>query len=207
MNRRSPDRLATRLLTLLLWALVAASALYWYFRASGVTPMAMPPAAATAGGAGIDARQVARALGAQGPAAPASVATPPPALASRLALRGIVTHGVRGAALIGIDGKPPRPVRVGATLEGVEGGWTLRSVAPHAVVLGAGDEQLRLEMPPLSERSSASDAVAPARPPATAIPPPRPAATPAPPKPGRIGAGGIPVPQAFPQPQGAATDE
>lgn len=199
MNRRSPDRLAAGLLTLLLWALVAASVLYWYFRVSGVTPMATPPAAGAGGSsAEVDTRQVARALGALAPAAPAADAAPAPALAGRLVLRGIVTHGGRGAALIGVDGKPPKPVRVGAALDGVEGGWTLRSVTPHAVVLGAGDEQLRLEMPPLAERSSAGDAVAPTRPPAAAAnPPPRPAAAPALPVPGRTGAGGIPLPQAF----------
>lgn len=205
MNRRPPDRLVAALLTLLLWALVAASALYWYFRASGAAGLATPRAASTAGsGAEVDARQVARALGALGPAAPASAAAPATPLAGRLALRGIVTHDGRGAALIAVDGKPPRPVRVGAALEGVEGGWTLRSVAPHAAVLGAGDEQLRLEMPPLAERSSAGDAVAPTRPPAaTANPPSRPM----PSVPGRIGAGGIPVPQAIARPRGMAADD
>ena len=35
MNWRPSDRLAAGVLSLLLWFLVAASALYWYFRVSG----------------------------------------------------------------------------------------------------------------------------------------------------------------------------
>ena len=206
MKPRLSDRLATGLPTLLVWALVAASALFWYLRTSGGgAPVATPLAGGTAVRAPADARQVARALGVpDNAAAPAAVASEP-ALASRLALRGIVTHGGRGAALIAVDGKPPKPVRIGAPLEGVEGGWAVRSLTPRAVVLAAGDQQLRLEMPGLAERSSAGDAVAPSRPGAPTVTPPAPP-TRAPPRPAIV-PGAAPVPQVFPaQPAGTAND-
>ncbi|MFT4194233.1 type II secretion system protein N, partial [Ottowia sp.] len=109
---------------------------------------------------------VARMLGAPEPTA----AAPAPDVVSRLALRGIVTHGSRGAALIAVDGKPAKPVRVGAPLDGVEGGWKVQAVEPRAVVLAADGRQARLEMPKLSERSRAGDAVAPMRPALPAAP-------------------------------------
>lgn len=202
MKTRLSPRASAGLLTLLIWALAAGSALFWALRL-GTGPQR--PDAAVAGGpppggVAVDTRTVARALGAVD--ASASAAAPAPDVVGRLKLRGIVTHGSRGAALIAIDGKPPKPVRVGAALEGVEGGWTLRSVSPSAVVLAADDREARLEMPPLSQRSSAGDAVAPARPlpppapPAAPVPAPAPAPFTAPPAPG-----GALKPLALPPPQ------
>jgi general secretion pathway protein C len=147
----------------LIWALAAGSALFWALRAGdGWVPTDAPVAGQMPDVAAVDARAVGRALGASESAA---AGEPAPDVVSRLALRGIVTHDGVGAALIAVDGKPPRPVRVGAALEGVEGGWTLQSVSPRSVVLAAGGQQARLEMPPLSERSSAASAPA-ASPPA-----------------------------------------
>ena len=117
MTQRLASRLAVGLPTLLLWALLAGSALWWWLRAG--QPVA-PPQAPVAGGAPaaltVDSAQVARALGATAaaPAAPAAA----PELGGRLALKGVVTHGGQGAALIALDGKPARPLRVGALLEG-----------------------------------------------------------------------------------------
>lgn len=148
-------------LTLAVWALAAGSALYWGLRLRAgtegqigvaVTPAPAPPA--------VDVAAVARALGAVAPsaAAPAQVAAAGPALLTRLQLRGVVTRGAAGAALIAIDGKPPKPYAVGAVLEG---DWTVRSVTPHAVLIGAGGAQTAtLQMPPMNERSRAGDAVA-----------------------------------------------
>ncbi|MCL1961890.1 MAG: hypothetical protein FWG56_09010 [Desulfovibrionaceae bacterium] len=163
-------RLATGLAAALVWALAAGSALFWALRAGGGGTLVDAPAAGgpLPGAAAPDARAVGRVLGVPGSA---TAAAPASDITSRLTLRGIVTQGSHGAALIAVDGKPPRPVRAGAALEGVEGGWTLQSVTPSAVVLAAGDEQARLEMPPLSARSSASDAAAPARPAPAMMPP------------------------------------
>ena len=99
---------------------------------------------------------MARALGAT-----SAAATAPPDVAGRLVLRGVVTHGGRGAALIAVDGRAAKPLRVGGLLDGVDGDWRLRSVSPHAAVLVADGRELRLEMPAPAARSSAGDAVAP----------------------------------------------
>ena len=210
MTARLAPRLATGLPTLLLWALLAASALWWWLRAG--QPVA-PPQAPVAGGAPaaltVDSAQVARALGATAaaPAAPAAA----PELGGRLALKGVVTHGGQGAALIALDGKPARPLRVGALLEGVDGGWRLRSVAPHGALLAAaGGRELRLEMPPLERRSSGSAAAVPSHP-APPVPAGRPGTSragpmaPVVPTPPTLPAGMAvsPQPQAYPAP-GAA---
>ena len=91
---------------------------------------------------------VARLLGANrvapGPVAPAA------SLASRFALLGVVsarTHD--GAALIAVDGKPPRPYRVGAAIDEA---LVLQSVQPRQAVLAnsiAGPPVLTLELPPI----------------------------------------------------------
>ena len=160
-------------LTLAVWALAAGSALFWYLRADGGGAQVNAPAAGPATSAvQVDTRTVARTLGA--PEAQAA-AEPAADVAGRLALRGVVTHQGKGAALISIDGKPPvKPLRVGAALEGVDGGWAVRSVSQRAVVIAAGDRQAKLEMPAMELRSSKGDAVAPT------LPPPPPAFTPSP---------------------------
>ena len=217
MTARLAPRLATGLPTLLLWALLAASALWWWLRAG--QPVA-PPQAPVAGGAPaaltVDSAQVARALGATAaaPAAPAAA----PELGGRLALKGVVTHGGQGAALIALDGKPARPLRVGALLEGVDGGWRLRAVSPHAAVLAADGRELRLEMPAPAARTAAAGPVlvAPPFPGAPMSPPPgapelrpgtsrAPTAVPPMPTPPALPAGMAvsPQPQAYPAP-GAA---
>ena len=195
MSPRASPRLVAGLLTLALWALVAGSALFWWLRAGQLAaPLQAPLAGGPTVAATVDSTQVARALGAT-PAAQA-VASAAPDVAGRLALRGVVTHGGRGAALISVDGKLARPVRVGAPVDGLEGDWRLRSVAPRAVVLVAGGRELRLEMPPLALRSSAGDAVMQGGPPTPPgqlggmpLPPPvslPPATT--------MSAGGVPTP-------------
>lgn len=157
--RLSPQlspRLAAGLLALLVWALLAGSALYWWLRVGELTaPLQAPPAEGPRV-AQVDAAQVARALG----ATQASAEPAPDDVARRLALRGVVTHGGRGAALIAVDGKTALPLRVGDRLQGVEGDWRLRSVARHGATLAAGGRELTLEMPELAQRSTAGDAVA-----------------------------------------------
>lgn len=215
MRSPLPPRLTAGLLTLALWALVAGSALWWWLRVGQLSaPLRAPVAGAATAVAAVDTAQVARALGATA-SAPAAAA-PAPDLAGRLALRGIVTHQGRGAALIAVDGKPARPLRVGAALEGVDGGWRLRALSPHAAVLAADGRELRLEMPALAARSSAGDAVAPPRPPmpgqavpGAALPqvPPTPPlpVTPQPLQPGMPAV--TPQPQAFVPPPSAARND
>ena len=164
--RLSP-RLTAGLVTLLVWALLAGSTLAWWLRLGDLTaPLQAPPAVGPRA-AQVDSALVAHALGggAQTTAAPAD-----DGVARRLALRGVVTHGGRGAALIAVDGKAALPVRVGEVLKQVDGGWRLQSVARHAAPPGADGREPTLEPPELARRSIAGDAVAPpsAAPPAAA---------------------------------------
>lgn len=158
-------RLAVRLVTLGIWALATGSAVYWALWASSVQSRAVPPAAGAARGAAVDSQAVARALGAVGAASAPQAAAPD--IVSRLALRGIVTHGGGGAALISVGDQPAKPFRVGAE---IEGGWTIKSVSPDTVVIGSGSGEARLNMPLPSERSQAGAAAPPSRPP-IAVPP------------------------------------
>jgi general secretion pathway protein C len=115
----------------LLWLLAALVCGYWLLHFWGRSPLT--PVAAIAGNPlQADASMVARALGAL-PEAPAS-APIVPAVSSRFRLLGLVGQpGQRGAALIAVDGQPPRPVSVGAV---VEGQLLLLSVDRRAVRVG-----------------------------------------------------------------------
>ena len=153
------SRLAVGGVTLAVWAVAAGSALFWYLRAGDGSLSVNAPAAGTGPGAvQVDTRVVAQTLGAP----EAKSATEPAAdVTGRLALRGVVTHQGKGAALISVDGKPPvKPLRVGAAVDGVDG-WSVRSVSQRAVVIATHGREARLDMPPMELRSSAGDAVAP----------------------------------------------
>ena len=154
-NRASP-RLAVGVVTLAIWALAAGSALYWGVQASGARSGAVPPAAGSARTVSVDTQAVARALGAMVPGNAAQTAAPD--VTNRLTLRGVVTHGAQGAALIAVGDKPAKPFRVGAE---VQGGWAVKSVAPRSVVIFSGTREVTLNMPALAERSQS---VAPATP-------------------------------------------
>jgi len=135
--------------TFLVWALVAASAAYWGLkmsaRSAGI-PVAPPAVRAPAA---ADPVAVAKLLG----ASPAVAGTPAaPSLASRFALVGVVANAShQGAALISVDGKPPRPYRVGAS---IEEGLVLQSVESRRAVLSAkadGPAAVTLELPQLKK--------------------------------------------------------
>ena len=145
-SRRKPVLVAAAL-----WLVAGLSLGYWVLLAWGQSPV-VPVAPVMAAPPPPDASMVARALGAlpeavQATAAPsAPVAVP---LASRYVLSGVVAAGdAGGAALIGIDGQPPRPYRVGAALEG---GLVLQAVSPRGVRLapaaGAAGDAIELTLP------------------------------------------------------------
>ena len=129
----------------LLWLAAGLSMGYWFLQARGQgswTPVqGLAPSAPQA-----DTDTVARALGAlvaaeQPAAGPAPVA--------RLQLVGVVAQARgQGAALIAIDGQPPRPWRVGTA---VTDGLVLQSLDRRSARLGEtrfGATTLELKVPP-----------------------------------------------------------
>ena len=116
-----------------LWLAAGLSAGYWVLLAMGRTPVT-PVAAAPLALPVADPAVVARAMGFLPVVAVADVAQAPVPVPSRYVLLGVVAVGAaQGAALIGLDGQPPRPYRVGAVLDG---GLVLQSVSRTTVRLG-----------------------------------------------------------------------
>jgi len=120
--------------TFAVWALLAASAVYWGLKLSArPAPVAGAPLVRSTPPA--DPVAVGRLLG----ASPVVAATAPVAsLASRFNLIGVVASPDHdGAALIAVDGKPAKPFRVGSM---VDEGLILKSVDPKRAVLAASRE-------------------------------------------------------------------
>ena len=131
--------------TFVLWGGAAASALYWGLKlaATGASSAVAPPPVRMA--APTDPQAVARLLGWN----PQVASTAPVAsLASRFVLVGVVADtSHHGAALIAVDGRPPKPFRVGSA---VDQELVLQSVDSRRASLGAsagGPALLTLEMP------------------------------------------------------------
>jgi general secretion pathway protein C len=147
MMTLSRTRFGLPAVTLVVWALAAASIVYWGLRlAGGRGPEVSVPVAATPPPV-VDTQVVARLLGAVEAAAPQQAT-----LASRFQLQGVLagTPG-GGAALIVVDGKPAQPFRVGAA---IEEGLVLQSAVARRARLAAtrdGPTLLTLDMPPLKE--------------------------------------------------------
>jgi len=146
MVRMRDSNWTVRGTTFLLWAAAAASAIAWGLKLGnptgqgpGVPAAVRPPLAA-------DPAAVARLLGqaqGSGPAAPAAAP-----LSSRFSLVGVVAdRSQQGAALIAVDGRPPKPFRVGSS---VDEGLVLQSVQARRAVLAAtpdGPAVVTLELP------------------------------------------------------------
>ena len=124
-----------RLATFALWVLAGASLVYWGLR---LTQRPLPPAAAAAPPAvhAPDAQALGVLLGVPSAVAVTSAAAPEAVPGSRFALVGVVAgrHSGGGAALIAVDGKPPKPYRVGMQVESV---LVLQSVGAREARLGA----------------------------------------------------------------------
>lgn len=142
--------MTSRLLSLFIWLLVAASAAYWGLRLL-VKPQPVPGQAVLAAGPAAALGDLSRLLGqapVQALAQPALVAAE-----SRFRLVGVVaSQGGQGSglALISVDGKPPRTVGVGRE---VEPGLRLLSVSQRQADLGAGGSapRMALTLPMLAE--------------------------------------------------------
>jgi general secretion pathway protein C len=169
---RTLARWPAAMATVGIWALAAASAVFWGLRLNAPPGTVAPPSVAKAP-LTPDGAAIAQVLGAvSNLPAPAAPEAPSPAAASRFALLGVVADANRqGAALIAIDGQPARPFKVGARLAD---GFVLQSVTTRSAALGAsanGEPALTLQLPtrpaasttakPLVAAASASPALAP----------------------------------------------
>jgi general secretion pathway protein C len=138
-----------QLSTFVVWALVAASACFWFLR--WTDPLSNPnPVAQAEPEPAVDRAATAQWLGAG-----AGVKATSP-LAGRFKVMGVVAdrQGV-GAALIGMDGKSARPYRVGAE---VEPGLWVQKLLPRSVQLGVsltGPSLLDLELPEVKKPAEA----------------------------------------------------
>jgi general secretion pathway protein C len=141
-----------RIAAFVLWAAVAAGLMYWLLRV-GVSAPALPPHSQPVSTAAVLRGDVARLFA--DPAAPQEpgVASPAePGLASRFKLVGVMAPrrgegtGGQGIALIEVDGKPPRPFRVGRPLDDA---LVLQSVAARSATIGPrnGAPAVQLEIP------------------------------------------------------------
>lgn len=129
--------------SLLVWGVVAFSAVTWGLRWSATGTAPSNATTAVQALPEVDVSAAARSLG----AVPVQAAAAP-TLASRFQLQGVMAGGPNaGAALIAVDGKPAKPYRVGAV---VVDGMVLQSAQARRISLGAsmdGPQTLVLELP------------------------------------------------------------
>jgi general secretion pathway protein C len=162
-----------------LWALAAGAAVFWALRLASPADMVAAAATMPAPSVSADSDAVARLLG----VLPASSTAPlTPEAASRFALSGVVADpSKQGAALIAIDGKAPRPFRVGSR---VGDNYVLQSVGLRSATLGAqvdGPAAFTLQLPvraPISVTSVPSGLPTVASPPPVSMSAPQPAGLP-----------------------------
>ena len=134
----------SRLTSLLVWAVVAYSAVVFALQWGGGVPVD----AVVAGSEQkqvlpeVDALAVSKALGA------APVQSASASLASRFVLVGVMDGGpAQGVALISVDGKPAKPYRLGQT---VSDGFVVLATGPKKAELGpqlGASSSLVLELP------------------------------------------------------------
>lgn len=159
-------------MSFVIWALAAASAVYWGSRLL-VRPAAVPAQALTATATPAPAGPLTRLFGVPPPESVA-VAAAPLVVESRFKLVGVAAAraGQRsGVALIAIDDKPARALAVGAR---VDAAWVVQSIAHRQVDLGppGGAAALTLTLPIMAEaaRGVPSAGTQPAAGPAVAPP-------------------------------------
>lgn len=141
---------STRILTLVISALAAASVVYWSLKVWGLSTPVVASASLVEPLPAVSLQAIVRALGGGTvPVATASITAP---AASRYSLIGVVAGRIRaGAALISVDGQDAKPVRVGNL---VDNDMVLESVNGRQAVLASSTgspEKLTLEMPKLTQ--------------------------------------------------------
>jgi general secretion pathway protein C len=198
--------MGSRLVSFVVWAAVAATAVFWGLRLVA-SPLRAPEHAVTVGQDTPLGGDLTRLLGAA-PPPPAKAAAAAPA-DNRFRLVGVVAERgdapASGLALISVDGRPPKAYGLGATVDGLT---VVLAVRHRAVELGprGGPAQSTLELATLPEAArgnlpppaTAYGATAPVpQPPAVqplGMPQPPPAMQPAQPVPVPPPNGGAPVP-------------
>lgn len=145
----NPHTWRSRLLTFFLAAAAAASLGYWALKwpvSERTDRFATQQSAPLV----IDSVKLSQLLGFSSSAAGAGAQAPEAIEAARYKLIGVIAQGrQRGSALIGVDGEPAKPFRVG---ERVADGLVLQSVTARAVTLApemTGSLGITLELPPL----------------------------------------------------------
>lgn len=143
-----------RFAAFIVWALVAASVVFWGLRLLVRAPSAPPHSVAAIGAAAAQA-DLTRLLGAA-PVAAAAAAELAPETASRFRLIGVMAPkgkpnaavSGQGVALISVDGKPARAFGIGTRLDR---DLVLQSVSLRAASIGPaqGAASVKLELPPL----------------------------------------------------------
>lgn len=136
---------------MIVWALVAASVVFWGLRLVVRAPAA-PAHTLPVGDASALRGDLSRLLGATAVAA-APAAPLAPELAARFKLLGIMAPkapalaGAPGVALIAVDGKPARAFRVGARIDDT---LVLQSVSLRSASIGPsqGAAAVQLDLPP-----------------------------------------------------------
>lgn len=161
--------MSARLSAFIIWAAVAASAVFWALRLGAGSPVA-PAHTVPVSALVVQHADLTRLLGAEPAPAPDA---PPPEASSRFHLLGLVApRGPRApaVALISIDGKMPRAFRVGAA---VDSNLVLQGVQGRSVDIGPAGQpaQIHLELPVLPPPSTGT------------LPPPANMAQPVPPPP------------------------
>ncbi|HEX2009962.1 MAG TPA: hypothetical protein VJN44_03400, partial [Roseateles sp.] len=146
-----------RLLAFVVWALLACVSVFWWLKLSA-RPLPVPPQAVPAIDAAGPRANLSRLLG-----EPQAAAAPLPAVAGegRYKLVGLVApkqagpaHAGEGVAMIAVDGAPPRPVRVGAA---VDGEMRLLALDGNSAALGnQGVVSLKLTLAPPAPANTGS---------------------------------------------------
>ena len=198
-----------RLSAFVIWALVAATAVFWGLR-QWTRSAEAPQYTVPVGDVAVARGDLSRLLGATPVAATAAVATPE--AAARFRLIGIMAPKAsaasaqpgQGVALIAVDGKPPKAFVVGSALDT---NMVLQSVSLRTAAIGPaqGAAAVTLELPPLVAAATGTlpaPGLGAPRNPATAAAPVPPAAPPQ--VPPLQPAGQMRSPQAPVAPQGMA---
>lgn len=142
--------MVSRILALLVWAAVAASAAHWGLRWI-VKPAPLPPGTSAVSMASVPRGDILKLL--SGPAAPESTqpdASLQSALAARVQLLGVVAPRASsngpGVALLVVDGKPARAFKTG---HAVDGDLVVQTISQQTVEIGprGGAAVLSLELP------------------------------------------------------------